>query len=55
MQNTTGSASVEKTKKMKKQRRRSPYVFLLHGPRLLAAALGLGSLTLAIFFVWRTF
>ena len=27
----------------------------LHGPRLLAAALGLGSLTLAIFFVWRAF
>ena len=27
----------------------------LHGPRLLAAALGLGSLTLAIFFIWRAF
>ena len=27
----------------------------LHGPRLLAAALGLGSLTFAIFFVWRAF
>lgn len=27
----------------------------LHGPRMLAAGLGLGSLTLAIFFVWRTF
>ena len=27
----------------------------LHGPRLLAAALGLGSLTLAVCFVWRAF
>ena len=27
----------------------------LHGPRLLAAGIGLGSLTLAIFFVWRVF
>ena len=27
----------------------------LHGPRLLAAGIGLGSLTLAIFFVWRAF
>ncbi len=27
----------------------------LHGPRLLAAGLGFGSLILAIFFVWRTF
>ena len=27
----------------------------LHGPRLLAAGLGFGSLTLAIFFVWRAF
>jgi hypothetical protein len=27
----------------------------LHGPRLLAAGLGFGSLLLAIFFVWRAF
>ena len=27
----------------------------LHGPRLFAAGLGFGSLTLAIFFVWRAF
>ena len=27
----------------------------LHGPRLLAAGIGLSSLTLAIFFVWRAF
>ena len=27
----------------------------LHGPRLLAAGIGLGSLTLAIIFVWQTF
>ena len=27
----------------------------LHGPRLLAAGLGFGSLTLAVFFVWRAF
>ena len=27
----------------------------LHGPRLLAAGLGFGSLTFAIFFVWRAF
>lgn len=27
----------------------------LHGPRLLAAGIGLGSLTLAIFFIWRAF